>query len=86
MRLQDPGRVLRKAREGCRWRRFTDSVTVGTIPFGGHMDFFSLRGLPAYYTFIDLGPLGGTLAKSASRQMLLFIYVSLDVIMPVVVG
>jgi hypothetical protein len=38
------------------------------------MDFFSLRGPPAYYTSIGLGPWGGTPTKSAPRQVFLFIY------------
>jgi hypothetical protein len=43
----------------------------GIIPFGGNMAFFSLMGPPAYYASIGLGPWGGTLSKSAPRQVTL---------------
>jgi hypothetical protein len=38
------------------------------------MDFFSLRGLPAYYTFIDLRPLKGHPSKiSISADALIYL-------------
>jgi hypothetical protein len=43
--------------------------TSSTIPFGGNMDFFSLRGPPAYYASIGLGPWGGTPSKSTSPNV-----------------